>query len=184
MCVYVKQLDGMNNKVKRNYHQPRFGRLYLASENAEPLSVLLTCFSSPIPLSNILSYKYVKWCQAVKNWCCLICLNCDDMATGITQQIAQETQATAGAWVWVCLELFPALSPCFPVYSASRWKKMDKKAQINLFLSFFFLSKLAPLKQCQGKVNLEVCYGRHTIPLMVMLQPAIKANKVHAGRCC
>lgn len=44
MCVYVKQLDGMNNKVKRNYHQPRFGRLYLASENAEPLSVLLTCF--------------------------------------------------------------------------------------------------------------------------------------------
>lgn len=35
----------------------------------------------------------------MSNWCCLICLNCDDMATGITQQIAQETQATAGAWV-------------------------------------------------------------------------------------
>lgn len=44
MSVYVKQLDGMDNKVKRNYHQPRFGRLYLASENVEPLSVLLTCF--------------------------------------------------------------------------------------------------------------------------------------------
>lgn len=64
------------------------------------------------------------------------------------------------AWSYFLLSL-----PVFPSTLLPVEKKMSKKAQIHLFLSFFLLkSKLAPLKQCQGKVSLEVCYGRHNSP--------------------